>query len=311
MSAATGLGPLEVAVLESFDACGAQPGEPPAKNEHVLEALHLRHGFSASQGFQVVCELGRAWNVNLILVDFHGNAGSPDFSAASPRYTEGRLTPLGALALAAEHGVIGALPIGLINGDTYVDGRRPPFEPERLCAALAGAHAGATDQEVIALVGSAHFPTGCHVEYDHDAFAAGVRVVATLSANIAVLDRQRLLIDALPPGVSCGEVVMSVLGATERPAWESDALRVTDVNDETTGDQTRIIVRLADGADVDAALVALRQIWGIRVELPIGLGAPLAELLRSWLALHGSVDLDARLDRVRAASEWQAHRSQR
>jgi len=103
MSSATGLSVMDVAVLDALDHVGATP-DRYVKNKRVLDEAFQCHNIPPRPGYQVLCDLSRSWVVHLPLVDFHGNAGSPDFGPASPLYTESRLSPLGAAALAAERG---------------------------------------------------------------------------------------------------------------------------------------------------------------------------------------------------------------
>jgi len=113
MSEATGLGILDVAILEACQHAGADSDSAYLKTQHVLDVLHERTGIGHRHAYEPLCDMARPWSSQLALIDFHGNYGSPDFGPAAARYTECRLTPLGAVALAAEQHSIGPLPIGL------------------------------------------------------------------------------------------------------------------------------------------------------------------------------------------------------
>lgn len=141
MGAATGLGLLDAAILEACEASGATVGSF-VKSRIVLDTLHGRTGIGPRVAYEPLCDLARPWVLNLSLLEFHGNCGSPDDPPASPRYTECCMSPLGEAALAAERGEIGPLPIGLINGTTHVDGRRPPLDAGRVVAAIRSAAGG-------------------------------------------------------------------------------------------------------------------------------------------------------------------------
>ena len=144
MSAATGLGVLDVMILEAIEAAGARHDRPYLRTQRALDVLHERTGIGPNQAYESLCDMARPFVVHLPLVDFHGNYGSPDFGPAAARYTECRLTKLGEAALAAERGELGPLPIALINGDLHHGRRRPPLDPRRVLAAVGAAATGAS-----------------------------------------------------------------------------------------------------------------------------------------------------------------------
>lgn len=159
MSERTGLGPLEVAVLEAIAACSARPDRPYVKSATILDLLERTHGIAPNYGYPVLCDLAAPWVVQVPLVDGHGNFGSPDFEPAAARYNEARLSPAGAMALEAERRDGPPLPIGLINGDVHVGGRRPPFDPKRVTTTLVQLVDGEdlTDAQVVDGVGAPQF----------------------------------------------------------------------------------------------------------------------------------------------------------
>ena len=304
MSASTGLGLIEVHLLDAFDRCDARPNSPHVKSQRVVSALCDAAGIGPRIGYEILCDLARPYVSHLQLVDFHGNFGSPDFGPAGPRYTESRLTPLGAGALAAERGGSGALPIGLINGNSYVDGQRPPLHPERLVAALRAAADGANDDAIVDLVGLPHFPTGCQVDGDVAEFASGQATELTLEARITPIGDDQLLISHLPPGSGASEVTSSIAARIDLPsASRIPRLPVCGVCDDSAGGtETRVFVYLQPGVDPDAAIAMLRgNTQGIRRTVGIRLDGPLGPLLRSWVTEHGGDDFESRLSLVEAA----------
>ena len=66
----------------------------------------------------------------------------------------------------------------------HLDGPPPPFDPHRIAAGLLAAHDGASDAELIDTVGPPSFPSGCHVDVDLAALAAGRQVVLGWEAHI-------------------------------------------------------------------------------------------------------------------------------
>ena len=213
MSDRTGLGLLDVAILDALACVEAGPGRPYVKTQRVLDVLYDSTGIGPRIAYEPLCSMARPWVLHLLLVDFHGNVGSPDFEPASPQYTEARLGPLGLAALDAERDVRSPIPIGLVNGDLHVGGARPPFDPSRVVAALRAVTADATDRDLVDLVGAPSFPTGCDVEIDLDAFVAGQEANLTTTAHLLV-EGDRFVVTALPPDASASELARSIAVAS-------------------------------------------------------------------------------------------------
>ena len=210
MSEATGLGPIETSVLAAYGAVGALTGEPMVKNQRISEVLFRDHRIAPLFGYRTICDFARPYVSHLELVEFNGNYGSPDFSEASARYTESRLSPLGEAALLAERSERSALPIGLINGTVHLDGPTPPFDPHRIVAGLLAAHDGASDAELIDPVGSPSFPTGCHVDVDIAELAAGRHTVVRCEAHFDRTEHGELVISRLPPRRAASDIASGV-----------------------------------------------------------------------------------------------------
>ena len=122
MSAASGVGPLELAVLS---AIGESAGF--RRTTAVLSDLERVHAIAPAYGVQVLVDLISPWRRHLPLVEGNGNWGSPgNDPPADPTYTEVRLHPVGRLVLEAEAGRIGPVPIGLVDGTLSVGGAVHP-----------------------------------------------------------------------------------------------------------------------------------------------------------------------------------------
>ena len=302
MSSATGLSVMDVAVLDALDHVGATP-DRYVKNKRVLDEAFQCHNIPPRPGYQVLCDLSRSWVVHLPLVDFHGNAGSPDFGPASPLYTESRLSPLGAAALAAERGEIGPLPIGLINGNTYVDGPKPPFDPTRILAGVRSAAAGGSDEMIAATVGAPSFPGGCRVQYDHERLVTGIRTRLDVCANVAAAGPGLIRITSIPSDINSGTIVLALEHRAEHPpperpeGWPAlpPRLPIRNINDQSADGRRLLEVTLEPEADDDAVIAEIEGIWGVHTEIDVTLGQPLARILRDWVDFGSRDDLDDRL----------------
>ena len=310
MSGASGLGLLDVAILEACDLAGAQAGRPYVTTQRVLDVLAEITGVGPRHAYEPRLDLARRWVVHLPLIDFHGNAGSPDFAPASPPYTGCRLTPLGAAVLDAERGAIGPLPIGLINGNSHAGGLRPPLAPGSVLRAIRQADT-ATDDELTAIVGLPVFPTGCLVDGDPDAFAAGTATELHLSACITPHGSDRLVISHLPPQSAPSEIAQRIVSRLSSPSGLTEsrptiddrpgAALITEVDDRTTtpGD-TRLVITLAAGADSASVITFLDDIWGVRSTLSVRLAQPLAAAIRA-AAVPTDHSLESRLDVIESS----------
>jgi DNA gyrase subunit A len=306
MSAASGLGLLDLSILEAIDAAGARHDRPYLKTQRVLDVLHERTGIAPNQAYESLCDLARPYNVHLQLVDFHGNYGSPDFGPAGARYTECRLSPLGEAALAAERGELGPLPIALINGDLHLGGLRPPLHPRRMLAAIRSLADGAPDEMIPELVGLPSFPSGCQVAGDAIAVASGGPSEIVASATLVdgtSPERATVTITTLPPFSSASGLATRIQHAVDRherelpvrpPSSGADARSpVSEVNDGSVADRTALVVTGAIGASHAEVRRFLDGIHGVHQRIEVSIGAPLASLLRPFA--EPSEDVERRL----------------
>ena len=285
MSERTGLGLVEVLVLQTLADLDARPDRPHQKSARIIEEVRVRHDVSHDFAWDALCRMTSDWLVPVRLVDGHGNFGSPDFGPAAPRYNEVRLTAAGLLAVECEAGAHPMLPLGLINGDMCVGGSRPSFDPVRVVTALARAieEPRLDDEQLAALVGPPAFPTGCAVSGDLDALHAGESTRTRMAARVTVetaANRTVLVIDQLPLGVGAAEVAHAVAGRSQRYEGHDDVLPFTDVWDESRRDATRIVCALRAGADPSDAVRRLVDVWPVSVERVLRLDAPLGTLVR-------------------------------
>lgn len=94
-------------------------------------------GLAPGYAYDVLLDLARPWRLPVWLVDGLGNYGDlVDRFHSEFRRTMARLSAAGQVALVAERGELAPVPIGLINGITYREGRRPPFRPTRIIEAV-------------------------------------------------------------------------------------------------------------------------------------------------------------------------------
>src|SRR5688500_1262814 len=90
-----GLKPVHRRIIWDMDDQGFRPGRPFVKCARVSGDTMARfhpHGDGAI--YDALVRMAQPVSLRHQHIDFHGNYGSPDFSAAASRYTECRLAPL-------------------------------------------------------------------------------------------------------------------------------------------------------------------------------------------------------------------------
>ena len=97
-----GLKPANRRVLYGMQQMGLQPGRPHRKSAKIVgEVMGNYHPHGDSAIYDTLARMAQGWNLRALLVDGQGNFGSVDGDApAAMRYTEARLTRLGAEMMA-------------------------------------------------------------------------------------------------------------------------------------------------------------------------------------------------------------------
>ena len=306
MGQRSGLGLVEVTVLEALDFLGARFDHWHIKCAKVVAAVDESIGLAPGYGHEVLCDLARPWTVAVRLVDFHGNYGSQDYPAAGPRYVESRLSPAGEVALAAERRELAPVPIGLINGNTYRGGTRPPFRPHGI---IAAAHRvitdpRAADADLISIIGPPDFLTGCAVEGDLKMLAEGRPTELRLEARVSVMENGSVVIENIPPNAGPRIVSESIANRQQPNEWADDypsldeetRLPLASVDDLSSGTDDRLVCMPEPGVPPEVLRNQLMGVYGISTTVPVALPGPLATLVRDWVDLHRDEDLVASLD---------------
>src|SRR3954469_16578091 len=90
-----GLKPVHRRILYGMDVLGARPDRSHMKCARVTgEVMGKFHPHGDSSIYMALVRMAQDFSLRHLLVDGHGNFGSPDFGPAASRYTECRLAPL-------------------------------------------------------------------------------------------------------------------------------------------------------------------------------------------------------------------------
>jgi hypothetical protein len=333
MGQRSGVGLVELAILEALDARPARPGGRPVPCEKVLAALEGELGLARGYAYQVLIDLAQPWKVPLPLVEGIGNfGGRGNDPPASPRYTEARLSPVGQVALAAERGQIAPVPVGMINGNTHREGLRPPFRPAAVIDAIRQvlARPRLSGSLITGIVGPPDFITGCTATGDLAALAAGQYAELGLHARVTVTDaahvrdrvtkaavpghrppgftrdpgRPVIVIDKFPPYVNTDEVILSIADRAQGHSWHArhpelgalTGLPIRNVEDLTTARGGYWFACLpSDGTPPEVLRDQLLKVHGVSIYITTRLPRPLPAMIRTWTRANHDEDLPGSL----------------
>lgn len=304
MSERTGLGIVEVAILEAL-----QTGRY-LKSSRALARVEERIGLAPGYAYEVLCDLARPWTMPVNLVHGQGNFGSRgNDPPANFRYTQARITRAGKAALDAERGETAPLPIGLINGNVYREGLRPPLRPRAIIDAVREVikRPAVPDKELAGMVGLPYFLTGCIVTGNLAALAAGRRIELRLQARLSFSDdRREVVIENIPPNISTEDVAQIIASRARHPRWAKEhsglhsitRLPLAGLQNETSERAHpfgRLICIPQPGTSPEELRDTLLDVPGVYTTMPVALPQPLPILIKQWARVNAHEDLPASL----------------
>jgi DNA gyrase/topoisomerase IV subunit A len=323
VSERTGVGVVELAILDALDSLGARPGRGYRQCEQVLAVVEDSSAVPRGYGYQVLVDTAQDWLTQVPLIDGQGNfGGQGNDPPASPRYTEARLSTAGQLALSAERGKLAPVPIGLINGNTHRGGLRPPFRPQGIIDAirLVLRKPRAASHELLETIGPPDFITACTVTGDMNALYAGQLMELRLESRVTISDeaslpdlaglrrrpdaparnRAVLLIDRFPPYANPNETAQSLAERAQQRSWDNDhpelrratRLQLRSVMDLSTArDGIQIACLPAPDADPEQVRDQVRDVYGVWIGVTVRLRRPLATTIKQWVARNRDEDI--------------------
>ena len=279
-----GLKPVHRRILWSMFDQGFRPDRGHVKCARVVGDVMARfhpHGDSAI--YDALARMAQPFSLQHPLIDFHGNYGSPEDPPAAARYTECRLDAL-AMAMLADIGeetvdfldnysgdftepaVLPArLPNLLVNGSQGIAvGMATSIPPHNLGEVISAVvhlleNPDAGTEDLMAHVSGPDFPTGGQIlgrTGFETAYRTGRGSVKT-RADVALAEvrgRNTLVVTAFPYQVSAGSVARKIADLVN--SGELDG--IADVNDESSGDETRFVIKLKRDANPE---VVLNNLW--------------------------------------------------
>jgi DNA gyrase/topoisomerase IV, subunit A len=338
MGQRSGVGLVELAIMEALDARRARPGRPAVRCLKVLAALEDEIGLARGYAYQVLIDLALPWKLPIPLIEGHGNfGGRGDDPPASAYYTEARLSPAGQVVLAAERGEIAPVPVGMINGNTHRQGMRPPFRPAAVIDAIRQVllRPRLPGSQITSLVGPPDFITGCAVTGDLAALAAGQYAELGLHARVTLTDaasvRDRVIkaavpgrglphitrdpaspaivIDRFPPYANTDEILRSIADRAREHAWHArhpelgalTGLEIKELADLTARDDYCFACLPSDGTPPQVLRDQLLKVHGLSMYVTTRLPRPLPAMIRTWIRANQDEDLPGSLTALQNA----------
>src|SRR6187431_1238332 len=281
-----GLKPVHRRVLYAMHDIGLQPTRPYRKCAFIVgEVMGKYHPHGNSAIYDALVRMAQDFSLRHPLVAGHGNFGSPDYGPAAARYTECRLAPLAMSMLAdidedtvdfednysgefVEPTVLPSrFPNLLVNGSQGIAvGMATNIPPHNLGEVIdATVHLidnpEATPDELMQFVQGPDFPTGALIMGRQgiiDAYRTGkgsirLRAVCEIEESSG-RGGDQIVVTEMPYQTSISATAARIKELVETRQVEG----IADVNDESAGGRTRLVIRLKRDAP---ALVILNNLY--------------------------------------------------
>ena len=292
-----GLKPVHRRILFGMHDLGARPDRLRLKSARVTgDVMGKLHPHGEGAIYDALVRMAQSFSLRHPLIDGKGNFGSPDHPPAAQRYTECRLATLANQMLAgidedtvdfidnysgefSEPSVLPSrFPNLLVNGSQGIAvGMATNIPPHNLGEVIDAVthlldHPEATPDDLMAFVKGPDFPTGALIlgrSGIMDAYRTG-RGSIRMRARAEVVESKKgtfIIVTELPYQASPAGILMRIKELVD--ARELDG--VADRNDESSGDATKLVVKLKRDANANVVLnnlfkqTALQTSFGVNM----------------------------------------------
>ena len=295
-----GLKPVHRRISWDMEEQGFRPDRAHVKCARVSGDTMARfhpHGDSAI--YAALVRMAQPFSLRHPLIDFHGNYGSPDFGPAASRYTECRLDPLAMQLLAdidedtvdmipnydgttEEPLVLPArFPNLLVNGSQGIAvGMATNIPPHNLGEVIDAVvhlidNPDATIENLMEFVKGPDFPTGAYILGRSgivDAYTTGrgsVKMRAKASIEESKNGRFDIIVSELPYQTSCSAIAARI----DELVTSGDLEGISDVNDDSSGGKTSLIISLKRDGNPNVVLNKLYKLTQLQSTFSINMVA--------------------------------------
>lgn len=279
-----GLKPVQRRILYTMNELGVTPDKPHKKSARIVgDTLGKYHPHGDTSVYDAMVRLAQPFNMQMPLVDGHGNFGTVDGdSAAAMRYTEARLAPLAMEMLRdidddtvkfslnfddslKEPDLLpGRYPNLLVNGSSGIAvGLATNIPPHNMAEAIDAVIAvmdspDITVKELMRVLPCPDFPTGAFIIDSPEietAYSTG-RGKLTMRAKTHIEEgrggRKLIVVDELPFQVNKAKLLGDILKATQEKKLLFSG--VSDIRDESDKDGMRAVIEVKKDADAEKTL---------------------------------------------------------
>jgi len=275
-----GLKPVHRRILYGMYDVGARSDRARMKSARVTgDVMGKYHPHGDSAIYDALVRMAQDFSLRHPLVDGQGNFGSPDHPAAAARYTECRLAPLANVMLdgideetvdfvdnySGEFSEPSVLPSRfpnlLVNGSQGIAvGMATNIPPHNLGEAIDAVqhlldHPDATADDLMEFVKGPDFPTGALILGRGgilDAYRTG-RGSIRMRARAEIEERKSgtfIVVSELPYQASPSAILTKIADLVNTKELEG----VADINDESSGITTKLVIKLKRDANANVVL---------------------------------------------------------
>ena len=295
-----GLKPVHRRIIWDMEQQGFRPDRPFVKCARVTgDTMARYHPHGDGAIYDALVRMAQPFSLRHPLIDFHGNYGSPDFGPAASRYTEARLHSLAMLMLqdidentvdmlpnydgtTEEPSVLPArFPNLLVNGSQGIAvGMATSIPPHNMGEVIDATlhlidNPDATPDDLMKFVKGPDFPTGGTIlglAGIYDAYRTGrgsVKVRAKASIEEGRRGQMQIIVTELPYQASCSAIAARIQELVDG----GDLDGIADVNDNSSGGQTNLIITLKRDANANVVLNNLFKLTQLQSSFPINMVA--------------------------------------
>jgi len=269
-----GLKPVHRRILFSLYEQGIKSDTPHKKSARVVgDVMGKYHPHGDSSIYEALVRLAQPWSMSKILIDGHGNFGSPDDGPAAMRYTECRLSKIAMFMLdelyedtvdfrdnydqteIEPESLPAAIPNLLVNGSTGIAvgmaTNMPPHNLEESINAIIYMlkHPNVKLDKLISIIPGPDLPTGGVILYDENLIEAyrtgrGSFKIRSKYHIDKTQKRDQIVITELPYLVGPEKVISKIKDLVNNKKIEG-IFDIKDLSDRKTG--LRLVIEVRQG----------------------------------------------------------------